>query len=298
MLRGAAWPVRRWGVDPDQVTLDDLHGAPMRGASWLVDLVQPEIGGGRLDASGLAALDERPGATALRVSGLDQKMFEALVSGYGGRFTAIHFWKCPRIQDLSPLESLPHLRLVSFYWNQRADRLWDLGRTPDLTGLRFHDFTRLHDLGDLVRGSSLVELDFGDAVWDTLVVETLEPLASLPGLRSLKLSAKKIEDGRVEPLGHLQQLGSLAFSSKQFTMRQVAWLRARLPESLVSEALEPLRRFAKPLTVDGKQRDVLLVGKRKPFLSSVEDEARIRKHVADFDGLVAEFRADPSRLPE
>jgi hypothetical protein len=211
---------------------------------------------------------------------------------------ALYFWKCPRIQDLSPLERLPQLRLVSFYWNQRADRLWDLSRTPNLTGLRLHDFTRLHDLSDLARGSSLIELDIGDAVWDSLVVDTLQPLGALPGLKSLQLSAKKIVDGRVEPLAELQQLERLRFSAKQFTTTQVAWLRARLPKSLESEALEPLRRYAKPLEYNGKKRDVLLTGKRKPFLSSVTDAARIDKHVAEFEGMVAQFRADPLRLPE
>jgi hypothetical protein len=243
-------------------------------------------------------MDERRHATALRVSGLDQATFETLVARLDVRFSALHFWKCPRIVDLTPLESLPQLRLVSFYWNQRTSRLWDLGRTPNLAGLRLFDFTRLHDLADLTRGSSLVELDLGDAVWDSLVVESLEPLASLPDLRSLWLSAKKIQDGRVEPLGRLQHLESLTFSAKQFTMRQVAWLRARLPESLASEALEPVRRYSKPLTYHGKERDVLLVGKRKPFLNSVLDADRIRKHVTDFNQLVDAFRADPSASPD
>lgn len=285
-------------VDPGPLTLDDLHGAPANGAPWVVDLVQPEIGGGRLDVLGLAAIDSRPEAAALRVSGLDQATFEDLVSRYGDRFSAIHFWKCPRIKDLSPLENLPNLRMISVFWNQRAERLWDLRRTPNLTGLRLYDFTRLHDLSDLVGNSSLVELEFGDAVWDSLVLKTLDPLASLAGLRSLKLSAKKVEDGRVEPLGGLQQLTSLDFSSKQFTMRQVAWLRARLPDSLESEALAPLRRFATPLSMDGKDFDVLLVGKRKPFLNSAIDAARIHKHVAEFERLVAQFRADPSSLAD
>jgi len=279
-------------------TLGDLHGARMSGAPWLLDLVQPEIGGGRLDASALSALDARPDATALRISGLDQATFETLVSGHGARFSALYFWKCPRIQDLGPLEGLPDLRLVSFFWNQRATRLWDFARTPRLTGLRLYDFTRLHDLGDLARASSLVELEIGDAVWDSLVVTSLQPLAALSGLTSLSLSAKRIDDGRVEPLGELQRLESLSFPAKQFTMRQVAWLRARLPESLVSDALAPLRRFAEPRTYNGKQRDVLLVGKRKPFLNSVVDAERIRRHLAEFDGLVAQFRADPSALPD
>lgn len=275
-------------------SLKDLHAARSSRDSWLVDLVQPEVGGGRIDTSALAAMNERPHATALRVSGLDQATFETLVARLDVRISAVHFWKCPRITDLTPLESLPQLRLVSFYWNQRTSRLWDLGKTPNVAGLRLFDFTRLHDLADLTRGSSLIELDVGDAVNDSLVLESLEPLASLPDLKSLWLSAKKIQDGRVEPLGQLEHLESLSFSAKQFTMRQVAWLRARLPESLVSEALEPLRRYSKPLTYNGKERDVLLVGKGKPFLNSAVDADRIRKHVRDFNQLVDHFRADSS----
>jgi hypothetical protein len=71
----------------------------------------------------------------------------------------------------------------------------DMAKTPELVGLHFDDFTRLHDLGDLVAGESLVELEFGDAIWDTSVFESLDPLAGLHRLRHLKLSAKRINDG-------------------------------------------------------------------------------------------------------
>ncbi len=264
---------------------------------WLFSLVLPEIGGGRLTESDLASVDVPPSATALRISGLDQASFEALVSRLGSRFSAIEFWKCPRVADLSPLEDLPQLRLVSFYWNQRATRLWDLRKTPKLSGLQFDDFTRLHNLVDLATASSLVELEFGDAIWDTSVFDSLAPLSALTGLRSLKLSAKKITDGRIEPLAALQQLTSLSFASNQFTTEQVAWLRAHLPDSLHSEALEPLRRFSPPLRGEHKELDVLLVGKRKPFLNSVEDQARIHKHVAQYEAMVTRFRNDPSLVP-
>lgn len=280
------------------INLAQLYQATEQNAPWLVDLTLPDVGGGHFDPADLSAIDDHPTANALRISGLNQEGFERVVSDHGQRFSAIHFWKCPRIEDLSALETLPGLRLVSFYWNQRASRLWDLSKTPNLVGLRFYDFTRLHDLSDLASGGSLVELDFGDAVWDKSVFETLEPLAALHALKALKLSAKRIDDGRVESLGALVHLDSLAFSSKQFTTRQVAWLRARLPDSLASEALEPLRRFSKPLQRGTKELDVLLVGKRKPFLNSAQDAGRIRRHVADFEGLVAQFRADPTLMPE
>ncbi len=102
----------------------------------------------------------------------------------------------------------------------------------------------------------------------------------------------------MEPLGALTLLESLSFSARQFTTQQVAWLRAHLPPSLESEALEPLSRFSPPLTRDLKDLDVLLVGKRKPFLNSVSDRARIRNHVDQFEASVARYRADPTLLPD
>lgn len=88
-----------------------------------MNFVLPQIGGGRLDESHLTAIGEHASARALRISGLDQATFESLVARYGKQFSAIEFWKCPRIADLSPLEDLPDLQLVAFYWNQRATRL-------------------------------------------------------------------------------------------------------------------------------------------------------------------------------
>ncbi len=182
-------------------TLIDLQSSLVP-RPWLFDLVLPEIGGGKLERSRLEHIRLPATATALRVSGLNQTSFEYLVERLGPQISAIQFWKCPRVADLSPLEQLGQLRLVSFYWNQKARRLWDMSKTPELCGLLFDDFTQLHDLGDLATASSLRELDFGDAVWDTAVFETLEPLAALIGLRSLKLSAKTIVDGAWNPWGH------------------------------------------------------------------------------------------------
>jgi hypothetical protein len=200
-------------------------------------LISAEAGGGRLREAELDVIARQPDATALVISGLDQETFEYLITRYGAQFLAIEFWKCPRIADLSPLEELPGLRLARFYWNQRATRLWTLARNPGLTGPSFEDFTRLHDLSDLQAGRSLQELAFGDALHSTSVFESLEPLAGLDGLQSLDFNAKRIDDGRVEPIGELTGLTSLRFPTNLFTTRQVAWLRARLPESVKSDAL-------------------------------------------------------------
>ena len=265
--------------------------------SWFIDLVQPEIGGGKFDPGQLSKIEERPDATAVRISGLDQAAFERLVSSYGRQFTAIEFWKCPKLEDLTPLEDLSGLRMVSFYWNQRSTRLWNLSRTPHLTALRVEDFIRFHRLDDLLGGHALKELILGDAVWSKTTFETLEPLASLTGLLSLSLLPKRIDDGRIQPLGSLTNLENLRIPFNLFTTEQIAWLRARLPETVESEALSALL-LTTPFDIDGKQRDVLLIGKRKPWLNSEEDAARIQKHVSRFEQLVASFRSDQSLEPE
>jgi hypothetical protein len=264
----------------------------------LFRLVLPEIGGGRMREADLATIADHPEASALQVSGLDQQTFERLVADYGGQFTGIEFWKCPRIADFSPLEDLPDLQLVAVYWNQRTTRLWDLSRNSKLRGLRFDDFTRLHDLRDVSGGGALKELEFGDLIWSTSVFDTLEPLAALTGLESLRFDAKRITDGRVQPLGELRSLRSLRFPPNQFTTRQVAWLRARLPGSLQSPSLEPVLTMRQPLQLHGKPRDVRLVGKQKPFLHSVLDAPRVEKHVTEFWRMVDEFSRDPAAQPD
>jgi hypothetical protein len=266
-------------------------------APWLFTSVRPDISGGRTDAKDIRALEIPDGVTAVRISGLDQAGFEELVARHGSRLVALHLWKSPRIADLSPLEDIAGLRLVAIFWNQRASRLWDLNRTPNLQGLSLEDFTRLHDLADLAAGASLGELAVESALSSAWKVDTLEPLGALSELRSLDLGVRRIGDGRIEPLGGLVGLESLGFPSNLFTTAQVAWLRARLPEGLASPSLDAVRTFDPPLAGPRGPVDTLPAGKRKPFLSSDRDHVRIARLVAQFDALVERYRSDPSLPP-
>lgn len=269
--------------------------------SWQLRLF-PEARGSRLGESRLAVITKHPGARALRIGGLDQAAFEHLVARYGAQFSAIEFLGCQRIADLSPLEDLPGLRLVSWTWNQRAIRLWNMSRTPVLTGLKFIDFIHLHDLDDLRGCAGLEELVFGDGIGAAVnggkaVFTSLEPLAALENLRYLKFCSR-IQDGRIQPLGALTRLRDLWFPVGLFTSRQLAWLRARLPAALQSVTLDPVIPFGEVVTLNGKPKDVRLVGKGKPTLNSLTDQARITKHVDEFWQMVQSFRHDPALDPE
>lgn len=284
---------------PTLTTIADLCGASAK-EPWHVHMIAAEIGGGKLAPSDLSGIEQKPAASVLTISGLDQRTFECLVRDYGSRFVGIHFWKCPRIEDLTPLEDLSGLTHVAFYWNQRASRLWNFARTPQLRGLSFRDFTQLHDLGDLSTASSVSELVFGDAIWSKSTFHSLSPLARMTGLKTLEFDAKRIDDGKIQPLAALSHLETLEFAPNQFTTQQVAWLRARLPATVTSSVLQAYKLFANATAFDAgaKVRDVLVIGKRKPWLNSTADADRIQRYVAEFSRLVERYRNDPGMDPD
>jgi hypothetical protein len=263
---------------------------------WHQHIVQRELNGGRTSTDDLEGI--RPEVTALTVSGLDQASFEALARRWGGQLTALHLWKCPRLEDLSPMEAFPGLTHVAVYWNQRATRLWDMRRTPRLQALHLTDFLKLNRLDDLARAAeSLTELEFGNANFSRCVVESLEPLASLGRLARLRFNAKQIVDGRVQPLAKLTQLTELEFPAAQFSVEQIAWLRARLPGSVEGAGLGAYQTLSQPIRRGPKVLDILVNGKRMPFLSSTADAKRVAKVREAFEALVAHFAANPEAQP-
>lgn len=267
--------------------------------SWHLDLVLPHISGGKLELADLGRIEEAPHARAMTVSGLDQRALEALIERYGKQFVGLYFWKCPRVVDLAPLEDLPNLTHVAFYWNQRAVRLWDLSKTPSLKGLQFEDFTRLRNLDDLAHAVSLEELVFGDAVWVKTVFPSLAPIGELGQLRHLNFAVRRIDDNSVQPLARLRRLELFDCPSNLFTAEQFAWLRARLPEETEGRVLKPLIELerALPRGDGGPPKDVVVIGKRKPWLNSVSDAALIARYASDFWRMVERYRANPELLP-
>ena len=281
-------------LDPSISSLWDLRkrapDSPTR-----VTLIQPELSGGKITRSEIDALLSR-GASIVTVSGLDQDTFEYMVRRYGEQLVALHFWKCPRIDDFSPLEGVGKLTFAAFYWNQKATRFWNFSRTPSLSGLFFENFKKVEDLADLADASSLRELEFGNGFTGRSVVHSLEPLARLKALRSLAINPSRVLEGGIFPLASLVSLTDLSFSQRLFPVEQIAWLRARLPATLQSEALTPTR----PVPIKGVKLpgDLFVNGKGGPLLSADKDVARVRRFVAQFEALVQMYRDNPELRPE
>ena len=263
-----------------------------------LSFIQRDISGGRISTQDIDVIKEFPNITEISISGLTQDTFDYFIQNYGSQFKAIIFWKCPLVGNLKLLESLDHVEYIVYFWNQRAEELWDFSKTKALKGFSFDDFTRMHDISQLSRSTSLEELHFGDKIWTTYVLNTLHPIRECTSLKRLSFSAKKIRDEKIEPIAHLQRLERLSFPIRLFTTEQIAWLKAHLPDTVTSKELNAYWTMEKPVTMNGKSKDTFIVGKRKPFLDSVQDQARIKKYVDQFEDMYHWYLENKKALPE
>ncbi len=83
-----------------------------------------------------------------------------------------------------------------------------------------------------------------------------------------------------------------------FTTEQVAWLKAHLPLTVKSQVLHPYWQIESAIKISGKQKDTFIVGKRKPFLDSVQDRMRMEKYVQQFNAMYQWYAENPTANPE
>jgi hypothetical protein len=89
-------------------------------------------------------------------------------------------------------------------------------------------------------------------------------------------------------IAKIKSLRLFGCASNLYPTEDLARLVAARPD-IQGDALRPYYQF-KPLSADSN--DVLICGKRKPFLSSTKDRERIEKYVAEFSRLVEKYRAE------
>jgi hypothetical protein len=91
---------------------------------------------------------------------LNQETFDYFIKNYGNQFEVINFWKCPLVNSFSSIELLYNVKYITYYWNQKAKQLWDFSKTPNLIGFSFNDFTRMDNLEDIAKSTTIEELEF------------------------------------------------------------------------------------------------------------------------------------------
>jgi len=187
-----------------------------------------------------------------------------------------------RTKTIAPLVKLARLRHVYMNWVQQLSDIAPLASLP-LGTLWLEDATKITDISPLAQITSLQGVVISGGMNSTQRVATLEPLAALPDLSELWLAAIKVADDTIWPLAACPALKNLNLPNT-FETTEYARLHARRPDIKCTSlaAYQVMERG-----YGGK--DIMVTGKRKPFLNAKEDAARIEKYQAQWDALVADF---------
>jgi hypothetical protein len=228
-----------------------------------------------------------PNATSICIAGLKQLDFDRFNHEYAAQFTNIHYWKCPLVADLSSLGGLSKVEYMTYFWNQRSTRLWDMSGNESLRGLLIDAFSRMHKLDDVC--SAPVLNDFWVHSGYSLshyFVNSLWPLVKCASLEDLRLIVHVIDQDPM-PLLHMPKLKNLLFSEDLFTTEQIAMLKALLPD-VECELFVPYIIWGE----ESEEKNVKVTGKRKPFLHSVRDADRLEKYKKQFFDLVEKYKSE------
>lgn len=250
-----------------------------------------DIGGGTISCEDIDKLKDYPDTDVITISGLRQDTFEYFIKMYGKQLRAIRFFKNKMVEDWSLLGTLPQLEYVYFFFNQRITSLWDMTHNTSLTGLCIKDFSRLSTIDGINTAPVLKEFDIGNAVWSTMTVNSLTPLANT-NIEKLMFNGKGIKELDLSFLADMPHLKVFNFPTNMLTTEQVAWIAANFPD-LEGYAL---RAKVDCELYDDSMNDVpgaLIVGKRKPALIIEGNEKCIEKYVLAFEALKEKYKDVP-----
>ena len=256
------------------------------------------INGGKLTKNDVDLISNYPHVDELMISGLYQNTFEYFIQMYGSKFKKIHFYKCPRIHNLKPLEQLIKLEKLEFYWNQKSEKLWDLSKNIKLSVLTLYDFNKITSLESLSSSSTIKDLQFGFFIHPKFEIQSLEPLTRMKSLKSLTFNAKKIREGDYKWLVQIPQLNNIQIPPGIFKVSEYAWLKSHFNGKLKTDFFDATIK-TQPFDADGgRTLDTLIIGKRRPWLDSVNDKERITQYEIKYNNMVKWFDENPSRMAE
>ncbi len=188
-----------------------------------------------------------------------------------------------RTTTIAPLARIKRLRRLQLWWVQKLADLSPLAGLP-LDALVLDDLRYCNDIAVLAQMPTLQALTISGGMNTTQVIETLEPLTTLPDLRELRLVALKLADDSLRPLVRCKALTDL-WLPNTLDVSEYAYLAAMRPD-IRANALAAYQVMGHK--IGGK--DVMVTGRRRPFLNSKTDGAKMATYQARFDEIVADFR--------
>ncbi|MFI8709253.1 leucine-rich repeat domain-containing protein [Bacillus sp. NPDC077411] len=190
-----------------------------------------------------------------------------------------------RVEDLTSLELLSDVEQINLCWNTKAAKLWDLSKNMYLRSLSIEDFKKLNDIEPLQYCQTLNKLELSGGIGNALKINTLDPLKQLVNLKYLSLTNIRVKDGSLEPVTCLKNLLEIKISN-QFPTEEYAKLSVALPETKC-DYFHPYVKLND--SIDGK--DIMVIGKRKPFLNAILDIKKLEKYDEQFKAFQEKYKA-------
>ena len=225
-------------------------------------------------------------STIMDLTCLTQAGLEHFVRRYGSTYRSIQISWDGGVKDLSPLGDMPNLEHVALFM-QRCEQLWDMSRNEKLRVLTIDSCRKL-----TARPSMLETAPALAIVWylggaeSVHEMTSLDGFANMPAIREISLKSVRLNDRSTDFLATVPTLDVFDFEAGLFTTEEIAHMTAMYP-NLGGRFL----RAYGPAHF-GSKSWVRVSGKRKPELRLPEDQVRLDRYVADFDALVARYRAE------
>jgi hypothetical protein len=185
------------------------------------------------------------------------------------------------IKDLGCLGNLTECETLLLDWNTKATELWDFRKNKKLINLSIRDFSKILNINELENISQLKNLSLEGGMWKSMKLESLKPIENNRNLEYLRLNNLSVKDNSLVSLWNLSKLKKLDISN-QFPTKEIAILTKKLSKT-------KCKLFKPYIDVEIKDKndnlihDVMIIGKRKPFLLKSKDQKKIEKYIKEFD---------------
>lgn len=214
--------------------------------------------------------------------GVNEKTFEKAMTLVKAR--VMHFYEM-RVSDLTSLSKNEKLRELAIHWNSKIEDISPISEIYGLKALVLEDTPKISDLHSLSKCVDLESLEFSGGVYKKNKTESLEPISHLSNLHSLRLLNLAVTEG-LKSLASLPSLRELELSN-QFPTEEYAFLSAKLND-VKCDYFVPYIELKNPI----EDKNVMVIGKRKPFLNKQADAEKLAKYAEQFNGFLRKYAAN------
>lgn len=188
-----------------------------------------------------------------------------------------------QIEDLSILSTLYNAEFILINWNNKAKKLWNFSKQNKLIGLYFNDFKRLYDIDFISSALNLRYLDLEGGIDTKLKLKSLDSLAELKYLEELTLLNLSVEKNSLNSITKITQLKFLNISN-QFDTEEYAMLSVKM-RNTKCDYFKPYVELKSTI----EDKNIMVVGKRKPFLNTEKDKLQLEKYIKNFKKLQKKY---------